>query len=100
VPARSASGCGRWLDAQRDRHPPKRPIAAAIRYVDNEWDHLGVFLDEARLPLDDNGSQRALQRIALGGDELSLRPRWRQRRWSEPWREVAHCRSTTRWWTI
>lgn len=24
-----------WLDVQRDRHPPKSPIAAAIRYADN-----------------------------------------------------------------
>ena len=55
-----------WLDAQRDRHPPKSPIAAAIRYADNQWDELGVFLDEARLPLDNNGSERALRRIALG----------------------------------
>ena len=55
-----------WLDAQRGRHPPKSPIAAAIRYADNQWDELGVFLDEARLPLDNNGSERALRRIALG----------------------------------
>jgi len=55
-----------WLDAQRDRHPPKSPIAAAIRYADNQWDELGVFLSDARVPLDNNGSERALRRIALG----------------------------------
>ena len=55
-----------WLDAQRDRHPPKSPIAAAIRYADNHWKELGVFLTDARVPLDNNGSERALRRIALG----------------------------------
>jgi len=55
-----------WLDAQRDRHPPKSPFAAAIRYADNQWDELGVFLDDERVPLDNNGSERALRRVALG----------------------------------
>jgi transposase len=55
-----------WLAAQRDRHPPKSPIAAAIRYADNQWDELGVFLDDERVPLDNNGSERALRRVALG----------------------------------
>ena len=55
-----------WLDAQRDRHPPKSPIAAAIRYADNQWTELGVFLDDSRVPLDNNGSERALRRVALG----------------------------------
>jgi transposase len=55
-----------WLDAQRDRHPPKSPVAAAIRYADNQWDELSVFLDDERVPLDNNGSERALRRVALG----------------------------------
>jgi transposase len=55
-----------WLDAQRSRHPPKSPIAAAIRYADNQWSELGVFLEDVRVPLDNNGSERALRRIALG----------------------------------
>ena len=55
-----------WLDAQRDRHPPKSPISAAIRYAYNQWDELGVFLDDERVPLDNNGSERALGRVALG----------------------------------
>jgi transposase len=55
-----------WLHAQKERHPPKSPIAAAIRYAENQWSELGVFLDDARVPLDNNGSERALRRIALG----------------------------------
>jgi transposase len=29
-------------------------------------DQLGVFLDDERVPLDSNGSERALRRVALG----------------------------------
>ncbi len=55
-----------WLDEHKDRHPPKSPIAAAIRYAENQWNELGVFLDDERVPLDNNGSERALRRVALG----------------------------------
>jgi transposase len=55
-----------WVSAQKDRHPPKSPISAAIRYAENQWDELGVFLDDVRVPLDNNGSERALRRVALG----------------------------------
>jgi transposase len=55
-----------WLNAHKERHPPKSPIATAVRYAENRWDELGVFLDDALVPLDNNGSERALRRIALG----------------------------------
>lgn len=55
-----------WLDEQLRRQPPKSPLGAAIRYTLGQWDQLGVFLDDARVPLDNNASERALRRIALG----------------------------------
>lgn len=55
-----------WLQVQKKRHPPKSPIAAAIRYAENQWNELGVFLKDALVPLDNNGSERALRRVALG----------------------------------
>lgn len=55
-----------WLDAQRDRHPPKSPLGVAIRYTLAQWDELGLFLRDARVPLDNNASERSLRRIALG----------------------------------
>lgn len=55
-----------WLDAQSSRHPPKSPIGTAIRYTLGQWGELGVFLDDARVPLDNNASERSLRRIALG----------------------------------
>ena len=55
-----------WLDDQIARHPPKSPIGKAIRYTLGQRDALGVFLDDARVPLDNNASERALRRVALG----------------------------------
>jgi len=55
-----------WLDAQRERHPPKSPLGIAIRYTLGQWDELGVFLRDSRVPLDNNASERSLRRIALG----------------------------------
>jgi transposase len=56
----------RWLDDQRGRHPPKSPMGTALRYAESQWAALGVFLDDDRVPLDNNGSERALRRVALG----------------------------------
>ena len=37
-----------------------------IRYALNQWSELGRFLDDARVPLDNNASERSLRRVALG----------------------------------
>jgi transposase len=55
-----------WLDDQLARQTPKSPIGAAIRYALGHWDEFGRFLDDARIPLDNNASERALRRVALG----------------------------------
>ena len=56
----------KWLDSQQRRHPPKSALGGAIRYTLGQWDELGVFLDDARVPLDNNASERSLRRIAMG----------------------------------
>jgi transposase len=55
-----------WLDDNLGRQIPKSPIGVAIRYGLNQWDELGRFLDDARIPLDNNASERSLRRVALG----------------------------------
>ncbi len=55
-----------WLDHQVQLQPPKSPLGTAIRYTLTQWSELGVFLDDARVPLDNNASERALRRVALG----------------------------------
>ena len=55
-----------WLDDNLDRHPPKSPIGIGIRYGLKQWEALGRFLEDVRVPLDNNASERALRRVALG----------------------------------
>ena len=55
-----------WLLHQKPRHPPKSPISTAINYALNQWSELGRFLEDARMPLDNNASERSLRRVALG----------------------------------
>jgi len=55
-----------WLAGQEPRHPPKSPIGTAIHYAQNLWVELGRFLEDARVPLDNNASERSLRRVALG----------------------------------
>jgi transposase len=55
-----------WLQLERERQLPKSPIGTAIRYALNSWEHLGRFLENPRLPLDNNLAEAALRRIALG----------------------------------
>lgn len=55
-----------WLLTTQALHPPKSPLGEAIRYTMNRWDELGHFLEDARIPLDNNPSESALRRVALG----------------------------------
>jgi transposase len=55
-----------WLEAERDQHLPKGPMGVAIRYALEQWDELSVFLNDARVPIDNNPSENALRAVAIG----------------------------------
>jgi transposase len=55
-----------WLEEQKDRHAPKSAIGQAIAYARNRGETLTRFLDDARIPVDNNASERALRVVALG----------------------------------
>jgi transposase len=55
-----------WLDQMQGQHPPKSPLGTAIRYTLNHWEMLGRFVEDARIPLDNNPAEAALRRVALG----------------------------------
>ena len=44
---------------------PKSPLGKAIKYTLNQWQHLTLFLSNAKIPLDNNHAERLLRRIAL-----------------------------------
>jgi transposase len=55
-----------WCDAQKDLVLDESPIATAIGYAINQKRALERFLDDGRLPLSNNISERHLKREALG----------------------------------
>jgi transposase len=55
-----------WLAAEKDRHPPKSPLGQAISYALNRGETLTRFLDDVRIPVDNNAAERALRVVALG----------------------------------
>jgi hypothetical protein len=55
-----------WLLEEQSRHPPRGALGMAIRYALAQWTALGHFVNDARLPLDNNASERALRVAALG----------------------------------
>lgn len=55
-----------WLAVQTPLHPPKSPLGQALSYATKQWDALTRFVEDARLPLDNNRSEAALRKAALG----------------------------------
>jgi transposase len=55
-----------WLDAEKPKHLPKGPMGQAIGYALNQWETLTRFLDDARVPVDNNKAERQLRAAALG----------------------------------
>ena len=54
------------LTEQKPLHLPKGPMSKAIGYILGNWKELTVFLDDVRLPPDNNRSESALRIVALG----------------------------------
>jgi hypothetical protein len=46
--------------------PPKTPLGRAITYGINQWQSLQVYLTDGRIPIDNNGVERQIRRVAIG----------------------------------
>jgi transposase len=55
-----------WLDAEQEIVLPRSPIAGAITYAQNQWQALTTYATRGFLAIDNNASERALKRVALG----------------------------------
>jgi len=55
-----------WLQTENGRHPPQSAIGQALSYAVNRGNTLTRFLEDARIPVDNNASERALRVVALG----------------------------------
>jgi hypothetical protein len=55
-----------WLDTEQEIVLPRSPTAAAITYAQNQWRALTTYTTQGFLNIDNNASERALKRVAIG----------------------------------
>ncbi|EJL44546.1 Transposase IS66 family, partial [Brevibacillus sp. CF112] len=55
-----------WLRQQRPRTLPKSLLGQAIAYSLNQWDKLTAFLQDGRLEIDNNRSERSMKPFVIG----------------------------------
>lgn len=55
-----------WLDAEGGVVLPRSPIGVAITYALNQWQALTTYTTQGFLAIDNNASERALKRVAIG----------------------------------
>ncbi len=56
-----------WLQAHSLKISPKSPIGEAIGYAHKQWPHFLHYLDNGRLEIDNNRSERAVKPFVIGG---------------------------------
>ncbi|THF72439.1 IS66 family transposase [Cohnella fermenti] len=56
----------KWLKQQKSRTLPKSLTGAAITYSLNQWEKLTAFLEDERLELDNNRSERSIKPFVIG----------------------------------
>jgi transposase len=55
-----------WLDTQSSQVLPKSTLGQAITYCKKQWDKLIRFLDDGRLEIDNNRSERSIKPFVIG----------------------------------
>jgi len=54
------------LDDAQFKVPPKSPLGTAVFYSLNHWDALNVYLQDGRLEIDNNKSERSIKPFVIG----------------------------------
>lgn len=55
-----------WLHTQKSRVLPKSALGQAITYCRNQWGKLEAFLQDGRLEIDNNRSERSIKPFVIG----------------------------------
>ena len=55
-----------WLQTHALKVPPKSPIGDAIHYALKQWPHFLHYLEDGRLEIDNNRSERAVKPFVIG----------------------------------
>ena len=59
-----------WLDTEGQVVLPRSPLGAAITYAQNLWRAITTYTTQGFLAIDNNASERALKRVAIGRKAL------------------------------
>jgi transposase len=55
-----------WLDKSMVAVPPKSAIGKALGYLPREWPKRIRYLEDGRLPIDNNNTERAIRPFVIG----------------------------------
>ena len=56
-----------WLDGDGAKSVlPKSRLGEAVRYLNNQWEPLSVFLQDGRVPIDNNETEQLMKQVATG----------------------------------
>ncbi len=55
-----------WLEQEKEAAPPQSPLGKAYTYLEQQIDSLLLFVNDPRIALDNNVSERMLRSVAIG----------------------------------
>ena len=55
-----------WLDTSLPEVPPKSATGKALHYLNNQWPKLIRYVEDGRLPIDNNAAERAIRPFVIG----------------------------------
>ena len=55
-----------WLDKSLPEVPPKSATGKALHYLNNQWPKLIRYVEDGRLPIDNNAAERAIRPFVIG----------------------------------
>lgn len=55
-----------WLDASLTEVPPQSAVGKALHYLDGQWEKLVRYVEDGRLPIDNNAAERAIRPFVIG----------------------------------
>ena len=61
-----ATGIKVWLDARDQDEFPKSPLRAGVNYLHNRWEAFERFLEDGRIPIDNNRTEAAIKGPVMG----------------------------------
>jgi hypothetical protein len=55
-----------WADEQAQSTLPKSKLGEALGYLRNQWEELTTYVQDSRLPIDNNATERDLRALTIG----------------------------------